>query len=171
LRSRGLHLYDILQDINASLDPERYGGRIEDTPEFAVVGMAFENLLAAHLRDLVPQWEKPGEFTSAGIAMSPDGFGDPRWDGIDEMKATWKKVPEVEQDFCDEEKFAHYHRQAKAYCRVLGVARARFRVLFVCGTYRPALPVYKTYIVEYTEQELEDNWRMILQHGKDIGLL
>jgi hypothetical protein len=170
-RSPGLHLYDILQDINRALDPTRFSGTIAERPEFAVVGMAFEEMLGQTLRDLLPGWEKPGEFHADGIAMSPDGFGDPTYPGIDEVKATWKRCPDVAQDFCDEVKFSHYHRQAKSYCRVLGVQHARFRVLYVCGTYHPVLPLFKTYNVRYTADELETNWTMILQHATDMGVL
>lgn len=171
LRSPGLHLYDILQHLNRELDPDRYGTDIKDRPEFAVVGMAFEECLAAMLRSLVPEWEKPGEFSAEGIAMSPDGFGDPTFLGVDEFKATWKSMPDEAQEFCDDARFAHYHRQAKSYCRVLGVRKVRFRVLFVCGNRRPSLPVFKTYVVKYTALELEENWQLVLSHGRDMGVL
>lgn len=170
-RSPGLHLSNILGDINQALDPKRFGGDIEDAGEFILVGQVFEDVLAAALVARIPGWSKPGEFTVDGIAMSPDGFGDPGWDGIDEIKVTWMTQPDTPQDFCDEGKFAHYHRQAKGYCHALGVTRARFQVLFVCGTRRPTLPTFQVYGVEYSTEELETNWALVLQHGKDMGVL
>jgi len=170
-RSSGLHLSDILQHLNRTLEPAKFKDDIEENPEFAVLGLAFEECLAHALSLMVPGWEKPGEFSAEGIAMSPDGFGDPEFDGVDEFKATWKSMPDEAQDFCDHPKFAHYHRQAKSYCRVLGVRKVRFRVLFLCGNYRPSLPVFKTYVVKYTALELEENWQLVLSHGRDMGVL
>ena len=74
-RSPGLHHSTIVGDICKKLEPERFGGDIR--PEFIGMGLAFEDVLGPAIRRVVgPSGYRPGEFSSGGIAMSPDWLSD-----------------------------------------------------------------------------------------------
>ena len=163
-RSPGLHLSDITGDISKQLDPKRFSG--EMNPALLAAGNAFETVIARQLRLMFPGADKPGEFSSDGIAMSPD-FLNPVYGCPEEDKMTWTSG----RLGLDHPKLERYHRQGKSYCRVLGTDRILFRVLFVNGSYDTYLPVLRTFLVTYSTRELRENWEMILQHGEDMGVL
>lgn len=163
IRSPGLHLSTIIGDICRRMEPERFGGPL--SPERIALGLAFEDLLGPAIRAVGGgDGEHPGEFRSDGILMTPDWMAPA--DMLEEWKATWVS----DRSGLDNPKLARYHMQAKAYVRVLGADRIRFRVLFVNGNYAPPAPALRTYVVRYTPQELRENWEMILQHAEDMGV-
>lgn len=163
-RSPGLHLSTIIQDILRDLDPRRYGGdfdwnRVES-------GTTFERVLERELMARNPNLVRPGEFHLNGIACSPDG-----WDPIDrvveEYKWTWKSSRYPITD----DRFWPWAVQIKGYCHVVGTTRARLRVFFVNGDYSNFTPELRSWLLTFTEQELRDNWLMVLNHARHKGLL
>jgi hypothetical protein len=105
-----------------------------------------------------------------GIHMTPDGVeygGDENI--LHEYKATWRSLRRWEED--PEEEFITWFWQVKAYCHALGINRCKFFLFFVNGDYRYAKgrgPIVVTQEFEFTDAELEDNWREILLHAKKI---
>lgn len=162
-RTAGLHLSNITSDILRRNDPDRFGGDIKH--EFIGIGQAVEDVIGDALAHRVMGFEKPGEFVDrkTGIIMSPDAFPPLR-----EIKVTWiKGLPGVEAMF--DPKLSRYHFQGKCYCRVTGQNTIIFHVLFIIGNkHGVPLPVLRTFHVTYTNYEMEECWRMIVQHAKDV---
>lgn len=153
-RSKGLHLTDIIQDMLLVLGKDYKG---PDNPLWAEVGFVWEELLSMAWGSALGA--RPGEVELDGVVMSPDGLD--RAHGIlEEYKATWRSTNTVKTP-CDEWKWM---TQVKAYCKALGVTTVRFRILYLMGDYRGSGPVYKEFFIEFTSQELDDNWNMLSLH-------
>lgn len=98
---------------------------------------------------------------------TPDGVAD---DAIEEYKCTWRSMKKWEQD--PEENFWMWFAQVKAYCYMAGKNKARFFIFWVNGdySYKTARgPQVTTAEFEFTNEELEDNWRVLLAH-KDLAI-
>jgi hypothetical protein len=60
--------------------------------------------------------------------------------------------------------------QVKAYCKAAITRFARIHVLFICGDYSyPIQPVLLVYDVEFTQQEVDDNWDLLVDY-RDIRI-
>lgn len=104
------------------------------------------------------------ELVSDDIYMTPDIINI-RDEVIHEFKGTKKSSSHS----FSSSKFAHWHMQAKAYCRKVEFNRARFDVLFINGAYEKGVlgdVVPAAWQVEYTDRELKDNWRIIMNHKR-----
>jgi hypothetical protein len=167
-RSSGLHLSQIIQDLYYGDKPE------EETPDYTrmCVGFAWEILLADALGRVFHQADlcdagillHPGEYERDGILMSPDATY--LYDNVlEEYKATWtnskKPIAEHPAWIC----------QTKSYCYVLGMDTVRFRVLHIMGDYKGGGPIIKTWLVTYTQEEMERNWFVVKQHAIEKGWL
>jgi len=53
--------------------------------------------------------------------------------------------------------------QLKGYCHLLGVRKGRLTVLHLMGDYRERAPKILTWDLEFTQDELEENWRWLLR--------
>ena len=107
----------------------------------------------------------PGEITVDGIAMTPDGW-EPEARVLHEYKSTWKSSNrEIEDQW-------RYMTQIKSYCRGMACNRAKLYVLYLMGNYRDVRqPVTKCFELEFSQRELDDNWKMLVSHAKKVGLL
>jgi hypothetical protein len=158
-RSEGLHMSDIYTALYQRLDPKRYGkpGDVRDmggTLRMAL-GVAWERYLEGVLIASGVDALRPAEqMTSDGVAYSPDLLID-SGERLGEIKLTWLSSRVDPHD----PKFGKWLTQAAAYCRGLDIRKARFYVYHVNGNYTdrrgPALPAWD---IEFTQQELEDNW-------------
>jgi len=158
-RSEGLHMSDIYGALYQKLDPKRYGkpGAPRDpagTLRMAV-GVAWERYLEERLAASGSDAQRPAEqMTSDGVAYSPDLL----LEGgavVGEIKATWLSS----RTDPHHPKFGKWLTQAAAYCRAQGVARCRFYVLHLNGNYSDNRnPTLNVWDIEFTQQELEDNW-------------
>jgi hypothetical protein len=128
---------------------------------YTAMGWVWEDLIGTSLApmfggDII----KPGEVELDGIAGNPDGLELTR-SAIDETKATWRSSRRpIETDFWS------WMCQIKAYCHMLRLREAMLRVFFVNGDYRDSGPQIKAWDIEFTERELEDNWKMIVNNAK-----
>ena len=177
-RTPGLHVSQIIKSICVEIDPKRFTQENERLPwERFETGFTFERVLEVALQSRRAEIFRPGEVEQDGIILSPDGI-DP--DGsvfsfatlndpyiLEEFKFTWMSVREAPQH----SKFLHWFWQMKAYCHVLGTPRARLRALFVNGDYKGSGPLYRVWDIQFTEQELLDNWQMLVQHARAKGWL
>lgn len=189
----GVHLSTIVNDMIRSQETKTRPEMDEATMlTFQEVGNVVEDIIAAGLAARYPGWTKPRPKTYRGIICSPDGWS-PRAFCIDECKAVWKSEcsksegPFVTLDTMDlratrlEEgsgtivaesaKFTGYKIQTLGYMKAWGATRARLTVLFMNGNYNPPFPDPVTFLLRPSQQELDDNWNLIEQHGRDMGLL
>jgi len=161
-----LHLSTIYTDIEKKL----FGGpRITDNPLWAQIGFLYERVLADCFQEKYPNIFRPGEVELDGITGSPDGIDldcDPMY--LEEYKCTWLSSKNTIQDMWK------WKVQTMGYCKMLGLRDCRFRVLHMNGDYGRKTeygPQYKSYIVNYAQSEIDENWDMILNHAKAMKWL
>lgn len=201
IRDPGLHASDIFNDLYQDLEPGRYQKDRTPPPLLLEIGLIFETMLEEGLlRKLSredPDVRRPGELihedTFDGypihLAYSPDliiSNGELR---VGEIKAT-KMSPGVPADVIaaylegDAEaqaqveaiplsgKFDKYHTQIKLYAKMLGTRLGRLYTFFINGTWRPtADPVFLVWDIEYTQDELDQNYAMLMYHAIHKGLI
>jgi hypothetical protein len=124
--------------------------------------MVFTHVLAERMCDF-----RPGEVEMDGLAGSPDGIGpDPL--GVEpavvmEWKFTWKSSKNLPTG-----NWA-WMSQVKAYCHMLGLRVAVFKICYCMGDYKGSGPSYREARIEFTEQELAQNWAMLVQYEQQPG--
>jgi len=135
-------------------------------PVRMAVGMAWEEW-AVGLWPKTFQWQ-PGECKRDGIIGSPDGkmprVGGGNWQ-LEEFKCTWKSLHKYRDILAPLNRLWIW--QMAGYCAMMGLTYARLHVMWVNGDYRPPSPVYRTYLLRFTEQELEEFWRNVVMANKD----
>ena len=174
-RSEGCHVSEIIRSIEN--DVTRPGKRkpiSELTGEerrrmgaYVHGGFAWEEIIRRAVVEMYlaseDRFMSPGEFELDGIYGTPDWIDTEDW-AIEEFKCTWRssRRPITEN-------FWAWWVQIKAYCRMAGVETARLRVFFVNGDYRESGPQIKMYQASFTDEELKDNWHMLLEHAREKG--
>jgi len=153
------HLTDVLRYIKKQLGTDYKGGSWGAPGLTAEIGFLWEETLSRVFGSRFAA--RLGEVIVDGIALSPDGFN---YDEIlacpvvEEYKATWKSSKNDPTDNWD------WMVQTKAYCYALGVEATVFRILYMMGDYKGSGPLYRECRILYTDQELRDNWEMILNN-------
>ena len=188
---------DLYGSLFKQLEPKRFDSGAPMNPMHLEMGLAWENMLEDGLRERLQlvageDASRPGEFmTEGGIAFSPDlliyeASGRVR---LGEIKLTWMSSREMPDtiDYALPKKFRKWEVQICAYLYHLDLVHARLYAFFVNGEYawmrkkkgaQSALPTETlggpqlfAYDLEYTQQELDENWQMLEAHGKTVGLL
>ena len=176
VRTPGLHMSTLYNSLFAALEPERYGGT--DGPDLLrmEMGLAVEEGMDRCLRD---RWRanRPGEFTtSEGIIYTPDFLIFADQTRLGEIKLTYLSSGEVPRETASRfpPKFDKHICQMQCYCRSLETPYARLVVLFVNGpgSFSKKLgPELLAWDIEFSPRELEDNWTMVTNHARHVGLL
>jgi len=94
----------------------------------------------------------------------PDGFDVRKWQ-VEEYKCTWmstKRTPD---------QIWRWMAQVKAYCKGIGTHRGEyptvlFRILYLMGDYKNTGPQYRSYLLEFSDLEIEENWDMLVNHAR-----
>ena len=158
-RSEGVHLSDILRYIAVKSHMLKPGEPLENEyPLRMAVGLAWEWFCFALYPSVCHQ---PGEIEVDRVFMSPDGFADDIGPQIEEAKATWLKT--MNGDALLEK--ALWLWQGMGYAKALSARLVRWHVLYVNGDYnwhRGGEPRYIRYLVEFSQAEIDSNWRMVL---------
>jgi len=200
VRAEGLHASTIYNDLYKHLEPKRFTGGTP-APLLLETGLILETALEEGLARRFEQAggediKRPGEFTYEGefdghpltIHYNPDLFIFNGVFRVGEIKATWLSskidhawvdTPEhrvqhredIQAAFLNP-KFEKYYTQIKMYCRMLQTCYARLYVCFIAGDYsRP----YKSQLVgvdlAFTQDELDQEWAMLMYHGIAKGLI
>lgn len=179
-----LHVSTIYKDLMCDLQPKRFSREPFTMNANVEIGILFESMLEEALRRKYAT-VRPGEIISTeGIAMSPDGVN-PDLIAGEEYKCTWMScgkgiVDEYGQPL---DRFVHWFIQMKAYAKWLEVNRFLLRVLFVNGNYNrtgklkdgsvdpESGPTFKTFDIQFSDEEIEENWAMLINHARSKGLL
>ncbi len=161
-RTSGIHLSGIIQHC-------LYSDRDPKDPDFMPMNMAFGLAWEAWSIGLWPGviWQ-PGEEVMDGVYATPDGISqiliNGKWeDVVEEWKATWKGITKYGDILAQ----TAWMWQLAALCHMQGLRFARIHVLFINGDYRPPSPVYMTYLIEFTKEELEVFWKHVILKNKD----
>jgi hypothetical protein len=163
-RTLGVHVSSIIRNIGIAIGTNKGNTFTEgDLNQFAIIGRLWERVLSEVLFS-PPRYERIGEIERDGIIGSPDCVDTENWSDV-ELKVTWVSA----KGFTERQKFREYLYQCKAYCYILGMARARLIVLHICGNYAPPVPIAKEYDLTFTAQELTENWRMLLANVPKEG--
>lgn len=128
------------------------------------IGLAWEEHYIPTLEGVT---DHPGEMEYEGVYLTHDGEslsviitgGKEQWAVvIHEVKATYKStrtVGDLKGQFM-------WLAQMKAYCKAKGTRFAVLHVLFLCGDYTyPISPVLKVWAIEFTQEEVDDNWELL----------
>lgn len=128
------------------------------------IGLAWEEHYIPMLKDVI---DHPGEMELDGIYMTHDGesvsviITDNRTKWcmvVHEVKATYKSTNTVG----DLKSQWMWLAQIKAYCKSLNTRHAMLHILFLCGDYTyPIRPTLECWKIEFTQQEIEDNWDLL----------
>lgn len=183
-RSDGLHFSQIYGKLMARLEPKKYGKPIDDEARRRMeIGILFENVLEQGLREKYAT-QRVGEIYSdpilssdgqryVRIAMSPDGVN-PSLVAGEEYKATFKSCRDglLDADGQPWIKFLAWFCQMKGYGKWLSLNDWLLRVLFIAGDYsRPILPQFHSYLIRFSDEEIETNWDMHIRIAREEGLL
>jgi len=162
-----LHVSDIIRYIMYLLDIAPYADW--ELNIAAEIGFCWEEVLEdAYAKRYIPEAVRLDELELDNIIGSPDGFGEHPLDpnrGCDhEYKVTWKSIRHpLEDNF-------YYMTQFKAYCKMIGTDATLLRILYLFGDWKerkgPQAP--GPYLFTYTQQEIDENWEMILNHAKKM---
>lgn len=163
----------------------------EDAKTRICMGLAWEQwYIPTQLPEVV---DHPGEMLVDGVYMTPDGEElttfildtRPGWGlKLHEVKLTYKSINTVVGSKKQEWRRWDYEAynsaenpigpltsqwmwlaQTKGYCRGAGTRFVDLHVLFVCGDYSyPQRPIPYRYSIEFTQQEIDDNWELMTQY-------
>ena len=196
-RTQGvLHLSDIYKRIMIRRDPVRFDPSKPMDLLRVEIGLLFESVLE---RALAAKFStvRPGELVSAeGIYMTPDGANPMFETGAgEEYKATYmscgkgiKETVLARGVWTDRplKKFEHWFLQMMGLAKHLFVNLFLLRVLFINGDYQwhkrinpltgkeesyPTGPLLKSYRCEFTDDEIDENWDLLLRTAREEGLL
>ena len=166
-RKPGIHVSGIYREIAVKL---KYFKAIQELDEESIPtrwlgGMAWEEFVLSLYPDVT--WQ-PGAIEVDGVWMTCDGLtSGTKWTPnhylIEECKSTHKKVQTGTQ-FIDIVENWLYLTQGRAYCRGYESDVVRWHVYYVNGDYRGSGPIYKRFTVQFTQSEIESNWRMLMNH-------
>lgn len=164
-RSGGVHLSEVVRDLEETLYPGRYAGTSGwNLNAAAQVGVFWEVVLSWAYREMFAN--DIGEVELDGIIGTPDGVdGDDEGLYIEEYKCTWKSSKNNPIDIF------HYRLQGLGYCRMLELDRIIFRILHLMGDYAGSGPVYNVWDIRWSREEIEENWESLLNHARYRGWL
>ena len=111
-----------------------------------------------------PKVFRPGEQFVDGIYLTPDG-----WHIEDMMLEEWKYTTKSAKNELEGGKFDRWIRyQIPCYLYALGLRKCRLRVYFARGNYSSPEPIWKEFILEYSEQEIAETWDMIVNNAREL---
>jgi hypothetical protein len=161
-RTQGIHVYDIIASIMKDIGEKQY--KSDDQGRITMeMGFLWERALEHAWGEQLGV--RVGEIVVDGIIGSPDGLLVGSETVLQEYKCTW-----MSSNKAPEENFK-WLLQTKAYCFMLECVKCQLHILHVNGDYRPPRAQYKVWNIEYSPQELIDNWKVLVDHAKQKGML
>jgi hypothetical protein len=169
-RSSGCHLMQIVEDLDARLTKKNNPGFDRASLDrFATLGFIWERLIGRALSWVEAEHHperiiRPGEQFLDGVYATPDAFNTKEW-RLEEWKCTWRRAPKSDEEF--EERHWKWLVQSMAYCHILGCTEAMIRVFYIMGDWKLSDwsgPLIKSFRIISTPEELEETWRMVLNH-------
>ncbi len=141
-----------------------------DDPDIMPLNMALGLAWEAWAVGLFPSviWQ-PGEEVLDDVYGTPDGMSqlvinDHDETIVEEWKSTYKSRRTHGVDITTE---TIWIWQLMGLCKLMGLRFARLHVLWINGDYRPPSPVYVTYLLEFSQFELDQFWDKVILRNKD----
>lgn len=157
-----------------------------EMPVRMMMGMFYEEGMAGMYPTM--HWQ-PGEMERDGVFGTMDGLSEITKDYpiarlrsidsvyavlVEEFKLTWKS----EFNYGKEKITSNWMwmRQVMGYLAMLQVNGypdcrwARFHVGWVNGDYRPPQPKLVRYLIEFTQAEIDSNWKMVMRNKDKEGV-
>jgi hypothetical protein len=168
-RSTGVHLSGVIRYVLSTAGLLTVEDATDEMPLRMAVGMAWEAFVVGLWPEIV--WQ-PGEVHLDGVFGSPDGVTPPSEQGgimcLEEFKATWKSRLQKSEErgvrpppkVITEDRL--WMLQLAGYCWMMALNRARLHVLWINGDYRQSGPQYFTYLIEFSEEELQRLWTKMI---------
>jgi hypothetical protein len=170
-RSSGVHLSGVIKHVLTAAGLLTTDDITDEMPLRMAVGMAWEAFVVQLWPELI--WQ-PGECCKDDIYGSPDGITHTLpCTVLEEFKATWKSrleksetkgVTPPPRNILDQKAWV---MQMAGYCHMMGLTQARLHVLWVNGDYRQSGPQYYTYLLSFTQGELERMWNNLILTNVD----
>ena len=174
IRNPGIHVSGIIRAIAAEMGILNVGAeevslvdRREITDPDAIlrisIGLAWEEWYISNVLSYLGAIDHPEQIEVDSIHMSLDAESlrvtvtkrQSKYQSVvHEVKATYKSIKRVEN--LDSQWM--WMSQIKAYCKAKATTLAMLHVLFLCDSYKPQLKVWE---LEFTQQEIEDNWGLL----------
>ena len=158
------HVADIIHGMLIDLGIQKRGGG--SNPYQFEKGYMWERLLSMALPNAAV---RPGEIELDGIILSPDGIGWSEWiqeDVVEEYKCT------ARSSNGNPANNTGWMMQVKAYCKGIGTLSAVMRILYLNGDYgRDRNPTPKTFLIMFTQEEIDESWNAIVAYARDRGLI
>ena len=161
-RTSGIHLSGVIAHIaqltgKLDKDDESPIGFSLETKLMMALGLAWEDWLAHHLPHVEYHF---GEIEMDSILCTPDGL-DIANDTLYEFKTTRKSSFKVLDGY---DRQWMWVAQNMGYLKMLGWRKCRQMIYFINGDYRPMMPEFVTLGIEYTQAEIDSNWRLMLKY-------
>lgn len=171
-RSTGkVHLSTVYRDLCKEALLTRYKSELSeaDLHLYAAGGFLWEWLFALAYKNAYTDGDviRTDEWELDGIVGSPDGVRVLPYRVV-ETKFRWmsaNKIDNLEKYFWPE------LVQCKGYCKMVGTNAAELHVYFVNGDYKPPVPRVESRLLEFSDQELDENWWMVTNHARRRGWL
>lgn len=174
-RPAGCHVSTIIKQMLIERDAKKYG---DDSPIDADTierGYVWEEVLSDALlrRHGGQEGFRPDPFQVDSVWMSPDWFNPESEFPLEEWKAT--RVSR-KSDITD--RHWYWFVQIGCYLKGTGGTKARLRVWYMNGDYSEKtkrdprlLTSYVRFTLEYSQREIDENWRSVIGTAKKHGLL
>ena len=161
-RSEGMHVSTVITDLCQRLG--YFEGDLPPNQLWMELGNALEDSMVLRLQQEFPdRYIQPGELELDGLFGTPDLY-DIEDDADEEIKLAWMSAKQEP----DGQKMWRYWVQVKAYCKMIGTNVGRLRVCFVNGDYSTPGPAYRFWEQEFTDEELDENWAMLVTAGQRL---
>jgi hypothetical protein len=174
-RSAGLHLSQIYQDIQQTLDPSDNSLTQEELEAYRAGGFIWEHVFSLGFAQSLINGTlvRPGEWMCEEIIGTPDlvRVDESGMMTVIDTKFTWKSAAKFDKYGSIEEHFWTWIVQVACYCRMMHTNVAELYVFFVNGDYRPPRPCIKAMRLEFSDVELAEYWNLIKTHARRKGWL
>jgi hypothetical protein len=165
-----VHVSEVIHDMCIRLGHYAADERDINSPEVMTrlqLGCALEHAIASrYALDNPDRYIQVGELSCGGIYLTPDLFDTQDW-AVEEIKLTWESSAHEPYS----QKYWKRWVQVMAYCYALHSFIGRLHVCNMVGDYRGnRSPVYRVWEYEYTQPELDNNWRMLMNHREVMGV-
>lgn len=171
-RSAGLHLSTVYADIEAQW-LKREPLEEKDRAAYMSGGFLWEHAFSRAFGQAISGLDigRPPELYLDGIIGSPDLIDYRQWRVLD-TKFTWKSARKLDHM---ERYFWPWLCQMKSYLKMMQTMgtcdTAELYIFFVNGDYAPPIPSARHLVLEFDQQEIDENWQLVIRHARGRGWL